>query len=69
MPALEQRRFTMDTVEEAYRSVMDGTVRGKAVVNIGEAAGTRDTARRARCKCQRARATRNRSSILTWPAP
>jgi NADPH:quinone reductase-like Zn-dependent oxidoreductase len=35
---VQPRRFTMDTVEEAYRTVKDGTVRGKVVVDIGEAA-------------------------------
>jgi NADPH:quinone reductase-like Zn-dependent oxidoreductase len=37
VPVLDPRRFTMDTVEGAYRAVSDGTVRGKVVVDISEA--------------------------------
>ena len=38
VPMVDPRRFTMDTVEEAYRAVRDGAARGKIVVDIGEAA-------------------------------
>jgi NADPH:quinone reductase len=36
VPALDPRRFTLDTVEEAYRAIAEGTARGKLVVEIVE---------------------------------
>jgi NADPH2:quinone reductase len=33
-PAVDPRRFTLDTVDEAYRAVADGSARGRLVVEI-----------------------------------
>ncbi len=32
---LDPRRFTLDTVAEAYRAIADGTATGKLVVDVG----------------------------------
>jgi NADPH:quinone reductase-like Zn-dependent oxidoreductase len=39
-PALDPRRFTLDTVGEAYRAIETGDVRGKLVVDISEETGS-----------------------------
>ncbi len=39
VPALDRRRFTLDTVGEAYRAIAAGTGRGKLVVDVDEEAG------------------------------
>jgi NADPH:quinone reductase len=39
-PDLDPSRFTLSTVNEAYRSVEAGTARGKLVVDIGEEVGS-----------------------------
>jgi NADPH:quinone reductase-like Zn-dependent oxidoreductase len=36
-PLVNGTRFTLETVGEAYRSIKDGTARGKLVVDIGQA--------------------------------
>jgi NADPH2:quinone reductase len=36
VPALDPRRFTLDTIDAAYRAVTDGTARGKIVVEIDD---------------------------------
>jgi NADPH:quinone reductase-like Zn-dependent oxidoreductase len=38
-PALDPRRFTLDTVDEAYKAIETGAARGKLVVDIGEDTG------------------------------
>ena len=39
-PLLDPRRFTLDTVDEAYRAMTDGTARGKLAISIGPEAGS-----------------------------
>jgi len=39
-PALDPRRFALDTVGEAYRAIETGAARGKLVVDINEEAGS-----------------------------
>jgi NADPH:quinone reductase len=39
-PALDPRRFTLDTVSEAYRAIETGNLRGKLVVDISEDTGS-----------------------------
>lgn len=39
-PLLDPRRFTLDTVDEAYRAITDGTARGKLAISIGQEAGS-----------------------------
>ena len=34
-PLLDPRRFTLETVDEAYRAMTDGTAKGKLAVDIG----------------------------------
>ena len=34
LPSLDPRRFTLETVEEAYRAVTDRTARGKLSVDV-----------------------------------
>jgi NADPH2:quinone reductase len=38
VPALDPRRFSLQTVDEAYRAITDGTAQGKLVVEIDGAA-------------------------------
>lgn len=38
VPTLDARRFSLRTVDEAYRAIADGTARGKLVVEIDSAA-------------------------------
>ena len=35
-PSLDPRRFTLETVGEAYRAITEGTARGKLAVDIGQ---------------------------------
>jgi NADPH2:quinone reductase len=39
-PLVDPRRFTLDTVNEAYRAMTDGTARGKLAISIGQEAGS-----------------------------
>jgi NADPH:quinone reductase-like Zn-dependent oxidoreductase len=39
-PSLDARRFTLDTVGEAYRMITDGTARAKLAIDIDEGAGS-----------------------------
>ena len=39
-PLLDPRRFTLDTVDEAYRAMTDGTARGKLAISIGQQVGS-----------------------------
>jgi NADPH:quinone reductase len=39
VPALDSRRFTLDTVNHAYHAIESGSARGKLVVDVGEEAG------------------------------
>ena len=39
-PLLDPRCFTLDTVDEAYRAITDGTARGKLAISIGQEAGS-----------------------------
>lgn len=39
-PSLDPRRFTLDTVDEAYRLMTDGQTRGKLSIDIEERAGS-----------------------------
>jgi NADPH:quinone reductase-like Zn-dependent oxidoreductase len=38
--ALDQRRFTLATANEAYRAIETGVARGKLIVDVGEEAGS-----------------------------
>ena len=38
MPLLDPRRFTLETVDEAYRTITDGTARGKLAIGVGQEA-------------------------------
>ncbi len=40
VPALDTRRFTLASVEEAYQAITEGTARGKLVVDLIEEAGS-----------------------------
>lgn len=40
IPALDQRRFTLSTVGDAYRAIEAGTARGKLVIDVQEEAGS-----------------------------
>jgi NADPH2:quinone reductase len=39
-PLLDPRRFTLETVADAYRVITDGTARGKLTISIGQEAGS-----------------------------
>jgi NADPH:quinone reductase len=39
-PSLDTRRFTLDTIEEAYRVVTSGAARGKLAIEIAQEAGS-----------------------------
>ena len=39
-PSLDARRFTLDTVGDAYRAMTDGTARGKLAIDIDEGKGS-----------------------------
>ncbi len=38
MPSLDPHRFTLETVDEAHRAIMDGTARGKLAIDVGQEA-------------------------------
>jgi NADPH2:quinone reductase len=40
VPSLNPRRFTLDTVSDAYRAIEAGTARGKLVVDVAEGVGS-----------------------------
>ena len=40
VPSLDPRRFTLDTVSDAYRAIEAGTARGKLVVDVAEGVGS-----------------------------
>ena len=51
-PSLDPRHFTLETVDEAYRAIAEGTTRGKLAVDIGQ-----ETAPRALTKCRTSSST------------